>query len=272
MPALGVMVETPAAALIAGELGKHVDFFSLGTNDLTQYTLALDRQAQDMERYYDPYHEGILTLICMTIRGAHENGIPAGICGQLGGDPRILKRMVREGLDEVSVAPASIPLVRHAVAEAEKWIAEEAPAADQSAAASDGFMPASSGAEDITAPVNGELVPMEKIPDATFATGVLGPCFGVEPTDGHVCAPVSGTVTTVAPTAHAISLKTDAGTEILVHAGINTVSLKGKGFSVPVKPGDRVSRGDPLLDMDIGLIRQAGLDPMIMTILLGQNG
>ncbi|MCQ2552660.1 MAG: phosphoenolpyruvate--protein phosphotransferase, partial [Clostridia bacterium] len=119
MPKFGIMIETPAAAICSEELAKHVDFFSIGTNDLTQYTLALDRQAEGMEAYYEPRHEAILRLIEMTIVGAHNNNIPVGICGQLGADKKILPRLVEAGLDEVSVAIASIPEVRQIILEAE---------------------------------------------------------------------------------------------------------------------------------------------------------
>lgn len=118
-PKFGIMIETPAAAVYSDELGRYVDFFSIGTNDLTQYTLALDRQAEGLDAYYEPQHEAILRLVEMAIQGAHKNNIPVGICGQLGADTKVLPRLVKAGLDEVSVAIASIPDVRHAIATVE---------------------------------------------------------------------------------------------------------------------------------------------------------
>lgn len=256
LPKLGIMVETPAAAVWSEELAKHVDFFSIGTNDLTQYTLALDRQAEGMDAYYEPHHEAVLRLIEMTIAGAHKQGIEVGICGQLGGDAAVIPRLVKAGLDEVSVAIASIPKVRHAVIEAE-------------AANSPVLQPVIRIDEaQIVAPVAGELVPMAQIPDATFAQGILGQCFGVKPSCGQICSPVNGVITTVAATHHAVSLKADNGQEILVHIGIDTVKLEGKGFEVRVKTGQQVAAGDLLVDVDLDCVSKAGYNPMVITILL----
>ncbi len=119
LPKLGIMVETPAAALWSDELAKHVDFFSIGTNDLTQYTLALDRQADGMDAYYEPHHEAVYRLIELTIAGGHKQGIPVSICGQLGSDVTAIPRLISAGLDAVSAAVASIPKVRQAVISAE---------------------------------------------------------------------------------------------------------------------------------------------------------
>ncbi|WP_320130674.1 phosphoenolpyruvate--protein phosphotransferase [uncultured Sphaerochaeta sp.] len=108
----GIMVETPAAALISDQLAREVDFFSLGTNDLTQYTLALDRENEKLERFYDPYHPAVLALIRMTIANGHKEGIEVGLCGELGSDPLMVESLVRMGIDELSVAPPAILQVR----------------------------------------------------------------------------------------------------------------------------------------------------------------
>lgn len=265
LPKLGIMVETPAAAVWSEELAKHVDFFSIGTNDLTQYTLALDRQAEGMDAYYEPHHEAVLRLIEMTIAGAHKHGIAVGICGQLGGDATVIPRLVKAGLDEVSVAIASIPKVRHAVIEAE---AANREVCNDETAASVLQRVSKIDESQIVAPVAGELVPMAEIPDATFAQGILGQCFGVKPANGQICAPVNGVVTTVAETGHAVSLQSDNGQEVLVHIGIDTVKLAGKGFEVKVKAGQKVTAGDLLVDVDLDCVSKAGYNPMVITILL----
>ena len=105
---VGIMIETPAAALISAELAKEVDFFSIGTNDLSQYTLAIDRQNQRLEPFFDAHHPAILRLIEMTVQGAHAAGIWCGVCGELGADLTLTKEFVRMGMDELSVSPASI--------------------------------------------------------------------------------------------------------------------------------------------------------------------
>ena len=105
---VGIMIETPAAALISAELAKEVDFFRIGTNDLSQYTLAIDRQNQQLEPFFDAHHPAILRLIEMTVQGAHAAGIWCGVCGELGADLSLTKEFVRMGMDELSVSPASI--------------------------------------------------------------------------------------------------------------------------------------------------------------------
>lgn len=112
---LGIMIETPAAALLSRELARDVDFFSVGTNDLTQYTLALDRQNSSVAQFDDPEHAAVLSLIEMAARNAHAEGIWIGICGELGGDPALTGHFLRMGIDELSMAPASILRIREQV-------------------------------------------------------------------------------------------------------------------------------------------------------------
>ena len=112
---LGIMVETPAAAIISDRLAEEVDFFSLGTNDLTQYTLAIDRQNQRLEEFFDAHHEAVLRLIELTVKNAHAAGIWAGICGDLAADESLTERFLEMGVDELSVAPSSVLSVREAV-------------------------------------------------------------------------------------------------------------------------------------------------------------
>ena len=114
-PELGIMIETPAAALISDELAKEVDFFSLGTNDLTQYTLAIDRQNEKLAKFYNPHHRAIIELIKITCANAHKNGIWVGICGELAGDVELTKTFVDMGIDELSVSPAKVLSLRKAV-------------------------------------------------------------------------------------------------------------------------------------------------------------
>ncbi len=108
----GIMIETPAAVMLAKELAEEVDFFSVGTNDLTQYTLAIDRQNQALEPFYDAHHPAIMKMIQHVIDCAHEAGIWAGICGELGADLSLTKRFIEMGIDELSVAPSMILPVR----------------------------------------------------------------------------------------------------------------------------------------------------------------
>jgi phosphotransferase system enzyme I (PtsI) len=105
---LGVMIEVPAAALIAEELAEQVDFFSIGTNDLTMYTLAVDRGDERMLDYYQPRHNAVLKLIEMTVTAADRRGIPVSVCGEMAADPMALETLLRLGIREVSVAPPSL--------------------------------------------------------------------------------------------------------------------------------------------------------------------
>ncbi len=114
---LGIMIETPAAVMIAEELAKEVDFFSVGTNDLTQYTLAIDRQNQSLDEFYDPHHPAILRMLKMIVDAAHKGGAWAGICGELGSDLSLTKEFLAMGYDELSVSPGRILPLRKAVIE-----------------------------------------------------------------------------------------------------------------------------------------------------------
>ena len=116
-PEQGIMIETPAAALISDELAAEVDFFSIGTNDLTQYTLAIDRQNTKLDEFYDAHHPAILKLIRMVVENAHKAGIWAGICGELGADPTLTREFLAMGVDELSVSPGSILPIRKIVLE-----------------------------------------------------------------------------------------------------------------------------------------------------------
>ena len=121
----------------------------------------------------------------------------------------------------------------------------------------------------ITAPFSGKLVPLTDVPDETFASGVLGEGIAIEPSDGLFCSPVDGTVETIAETKHAIGFAADNGLEILVHVGLETVSLKGEGFEVLIKEGDRVKAGQPVAKVDLALIRERGLKTITSIVLTG---
>ena len=111
---IGIMIETPASVLIARDLAKHVDFFSVGTNDLTQYTLAIDRQNPKLDAFYDAHHPAILRMIRQTVEAGHRHGCWVGICGELGADPALTDTFLRMGIDELSVSPPSVlPLRKH---------------------------------------------------------------------------------------------------------------------------------------------------------------
>lgn len=112
---LGVMIETPAAVWMTEELGKEVDFFSIGTNDLTQYTLAIDRQNPRLDSFYDAHHPAVLRAIQMTVENGHKGGAWVGICGELGADTSLTETFLRMGVDELSVSPSRILAVRAAI-------------------------------------------------------------------------------------------------------------------------------------------------------------
>lgn len=113
----GIMIETPAAVMVSGELAKEVDFFSIGTNDLTQYTLAIDRQNTELDSFYDAHHPAVLKMIRMVVENAHKAGIWAGICGELGADTSLTEEFLRMGVDELSVSPGKILPIRRIVRE-----------------------------------------------------------------------------------------------------------------------------------------------------------
>lgn len=112
IPEQGIMIETPAAALISDKLAKEVDFFSIGTNDLSQYTLAIDRQNPKLESFFNPYHESILKLMELVCKNAHDAGIWAGVCGELGADLSMTERFLKMGVDELSVSPGRVLALR----------------------------------------------------------------------------------------------------------------------------------------------------------------
>lgn len=117
--AQGIMIETPAAVMISRELAKEVDFFSIGTNDLTQYTLAIDRQNPKLDDFYDAHHPAVLKMIRMVAQNAHAEGIWAGICGELGADLELTEQFLQMGIDELSVSPGRILPIRKIVRESE---------------------------------------------------------------------------------------------------------------------------------------------------------
>ena len=119
VPEQGIMIETPAAVMMSEELAENVDFFSIGTNDLTQYTLAIDRQNNRLDRFYNPHHQAVLRMIQMTVDGAHKHGKWVGICGELGADTTLTERFVQMGIDELSVAPSMVLSVRSRICETE---------------------------------------------------------------------------------------------------------------------------------------------------------
>jgi phosphotransferase system enzyme I (PtsI) len=112
------MIEIPSAALTAGLLAEHVDFFSIGTNDLTQYTLAADRINEQVVHLYQPTHPAVLRLIAMTLAAGREHGIPVAVCGEMAADPLLALLLVGMGIDEFSMAPSSVPAVKDAIRKA----------------------------------------------------------------------------------------------------------------------------------------------------------
>lgn len=116
-PEQGIMIETPAAAIISDDLAKEVDFFSIGTNDLSQYTMAIDRQNPQLDLFFDPHHPAVLRMISLVVENAHKAGIWAGICGELGADQSLTKEFLAMGVDELSVSPGSILPLRKIILE-----------------------------------------------------------------------------------------------------------------------------------------------------------
>jgi phosphotransferase system enzyme I (PtsI) len=117
VPEQGIMIETPAAVMISDELAQIVDFFSVGTNDLTQYTLAIDRQNDRLDPFYNPHHKAILRMLKMVVDNAHKYGKWAGICGELGADPELTEEFVKMGFDELSVSPSMVLPLRKRIRE-----------------------------------------------------------------------------------------------------------------------------------------------------------
>lgn len=117
IPEQGIMIETPAAVMVSDELAELVDFFSIGTNDLTQYTLAIDRQNERLDDFYNPHHKAILKMIQMVVDNAHKAGKWAGICGELGADPELTETFVEMGIDELSVSPSMVLKLRKLICE-----------------------------------------------------------------------------------------------------------------------------------------------------------
>ncbi|AMX84998.1 PTS glucose transporter subunit IIA [Geobacillus subterraneus] len=122
--------------------------------------------------------------------------------------------------------------------------------------------------ETIVAPLSGTIVPLEDVPDPVFAQKMMGDGIAIDPTDGDVVAPVDGEIIQLFPTKHAIGLRSEAGVELLIHVGIDTVSMNGEGFTAYVKAGDRVKRGERLLSVDLSLVRdkaKSAVTPIIIT-------
>ncbi|MCQ2398517.1 MAG: phosphoenolpyruvate--protein phosphotransferase [Sphaerochaetaceae bacterium] len=262
VPEIGIMVETPAAAMCAAELAKSVAFFSIGTNDLTQYTLALDRESRGLDRYFNPHHEAVFRMIALTAKGGHENGIETGVCGQLGADPEAVKRLIKDGVDELSVPIKKVRATRILAAKAEKELSEETFAvADSACEAGDSMI-------SLTAAADGELFSMEEIPDPVFSSGSMGKCIGILPDNGNIYAPINGKVVTVAETHHAVVIEGEGGRQILVHVGINTVKLGAKAFTLHVEKGSLVEANTLLMETDLEMIKDAGLSTMVIVVVL----
>ena len=119
----------------------------------------------------------------------------------------------------------------------------------------------------LAADAKGAFVPMENIPDEVFAQGILGTCCGIDPSEGKVFAPAGGEITQAPDSGHALGIMADGGVEILIHVGVDTVEMKGDGFSPKVKGGDKVKKGDLLLEMDLGKIAAAGHPAVVITVV-----
>ena len=117
IPEMGIMIETPAAVMISDELAKEVDFFSIGTNDLSQYTMAIDRQNEELDEFFNPYHKAVMRMIELTVKNAHKEGVWVGICGELAADVTLTESFLKMGVDELSVSPSRLLSVRKKIRE-----------------------------------------------------------------------------------------------------------------------------------------------------------
>ncbi len=117
IPEMGIMIETPASVMISDELAKEVDFFSIGTNDLSQYSMAIDRQNEALDEFFDPYHKAIIRMIEITVKNAHKEGVWVGICGELAADTELTETFLSIGVDELSVSPARLLPIRKKIRE-----------------------------------------------------------------------------------------------------------------------------------------------------------
>lgn len=249
IPKIGIMVETPAAALTIDSFAPYIEFISIGTNDLTQYTLALDRVNDSLCEYLIPHHEAILKLIRIITETAHKYDIEVGICGELGSDVNLLSDFAKLKIDEISMSSGKIISVASKLGE----------------------FKSSDLSMNIVSPIKGYIVPMKDIPDETFAGGLLGPCVGILPDDGTIFSPCDGKISMVAKSLHAFSIKRDLGDEVLVHVGIDTVKLDGRGFFNELKVGQRVTAGEKLMSFDMKLIIESGFSPMVVVVKLESN-
>ncbi len=259
MPEFGIMIETPAAVITADILSKKAAFFSIGTNDLTQYTLALDREAQGLDRYFDAHHEAVLRMIENTIREGHTNNVPTGICGQIAADPDVIERLIAAGVDELSVPVSKVKQTRINAAKAEAALAERE--------AEQGRVPVEAS-RPVSAPADGELVLMDEIPDPVFSSGQLGKCIAIRPENGSIFSPCDGTIAAIAETGHAVTIRSAEGDEYLIHVGIDTVKLGGKGFEVLVREGEHISRAQKIMEADLGFIKENGYQDMVILVKL----
>ena len=120
----------------------------------------------------------------------------------------------------------------------------------------------------VAAPADGELIPMNEIPDPVFSSGQLGKCVGILPENGSIYSPCDGTLVSIAETRHAVTVRSDEGGEYLLHVGLDTVKLGGRGFTVLVREGERVSRMQKLMEADLDLIRKSGYSTMVIVVKL----
>lgn len=270
IPELGIMIETPAAALTADALSGKVKFFSIGTNDLTQYVLALDRESRGLDRYFLPHHEAVLRLIENTVREGHRNGVTTGICGQLAADPDMTERLVAAGVDELSVPISKVGQTRANAARAESVLAAGQASSGSEPAAEKKNDKAEAACADVrlAAPADGELVSMPEIPDPVFSSGRLGKCVGIIPENGDIYSPCEGTVISIAETKHAVTIRSDNGEELLIHVGIDTVKLGSRGFEVLVTEGERIKRTQKIMKADLDIITSAGFSTMVILVKL----
>lgn len=248
-PDVGIMIETPAAALIANELAQYVKFFSIGTNDLTQYTLAIDRESQSLDTYNNELHDAIFKLIDLTVRAAHKHNIQVSVCGELAANSKAIPHLCEIGIDKLSVSISKLGSVKQIVNEYEQKVNNDAN---------------SKNIYELCAPTDGTLIPIDEIPNQTFVSEIKGKCIAIDSSNGKIYAPCDSTIISIAKTKHSITIRSSKGQDYLINIGIDTVKLDGHGFELFVNKSDIVKQHQLLLQFDQNYIKNKGFNPIVI--------
>jgi phosphotransferase system enzyme I (PtsI) len=266
---IGAMVEVPAAVLCAAELADRLDFLSIGTNDLGQYLHAADRQEGSLSALQDPFQPALLRAVRQVVQAAGERAW-VGVCGEAAADPLWALLAAGMGIGELSMAAADLARVHGALsghtqaecaAAAEAALsAPDAGAARRRAADALGWRLATMGGMTIVSPMSGQVLPLDDVPDEVFSQRIAGDGLAIRPDAGEVVAPVSGRIAKLFPGGHGVVVETAEGVQVLVHVGIDTVRLRGRGFTALAREGQRVDAGDVIVRADLEALRGEGIE------------